>query len=363
MGIADKIRAIEEELKRTQVHKGTEYHVGLLKAKLAKYKRELAASGARKGGGGFSVRKGGDSTVAIIGFPSVGKSTLLNALTNARSEVAPYAFTTVSVVPGMLIYKGARIQLLDLPGILEAASKGAGKGREVIGVARSADLILILLDALQPDALFTIRRELEAMAIRLDRQPPKVVVTPKERGGIVITSTVKLTKLDERMIKDILAVFNMHNCEIVFREDAGADELIDVLAGNRVYVPSLVVVNKADLADQHALSELRSRLPSDSILISAEKGIGLEALRAAIYNRLRFIRVYMKPKGGEADLREPMILRDGSTVEDVCDRIHRGLRAAFRHALVWGPSAKFPGQKVGLDHALKDEDIVSIVSR
>ncbi|MEM4390061.1 MAG: GTP-binding protein [Candidatus Micrarchaeia archaeon] len=363
MSIADKIRAIEEELRRTQVHKGTEHHIGLLKAKLAKYRRELAATGVKRGGKSFAVRKGGDSTVAIIGFPSVGKSTLLNALTNARSEVAPYAFTTTSVVPGMMLYRGARIQLLDLPGIFEAASKGAGRGKEVISVARSADLILILLDALQPDALFAIRRELEAMGIRLDREPPKIIVSPKERGGIVITSTVKLTKLNERMIKDILAVFDLHNCEVVFREDAGADELIDVLAGNRVYIPSLVVVNKTDLIDERALSELRSRLSCDFIPISAEKGIGLDALRAAIYNHLRLIRVYMKPKWGEADLKEPMILREGSTIADVCERIHRGLRASFRHALVWGPSARFPGQKVGLDHVLKDEDIVTIVSR
>jgi len=363
MGIADKLRAIEEELRRTQVHKGTEYHVGLLKAKLARYRRELAAAGAKKGGGGFAIRKGGDSTVAIIGFPSVGKSTLLNALTNAKSEVAPYAFTTVSVVPGMLIYKGARIQLLDLPGILEAASKGAGRGREVIGVARSADLILILLDATQPESLSTIRRELEAMGIRLDRKPPEIIVTKKERGGISITSTVRLTNLNERLIKDIASTFGLHNCDIVFREDASADDLIDLLAGNCVYIPSLVAVNKIDLLEEEGRKDLGARIGVDFIPISAERGTGIDELREAIYSRLRFIRLYMRRRDGTTDYEEPMILREGSTVEDVCERIHRGLRKSFRYALIWGKSAKFPGQKVGLGHILSDEDVVTIVSR
>lgn len=68
----------------------------------------------------------------IAGFPSVGKSTLLTNLAGVYSEVAAYEFTTLTTVPGVIRYKGAKIQLLDLPGIIEGAKDGKGRGRQVI---------------------------------------------------------------------------------------------------------------------------------------------------------------------------------------------------------------------------------------
>ena len=89
--------------------------------------------------------------------------------------------------------------------------------------------------------------------------------------------------------------------------------------------------------------------------------MNIDALREAIYQRLDFIRIYMRPKGGETDYREPMIMKSGATVQDVCNKVHRNMVRNFRYGLVWGKSAKFAGQKVGLDHALQDEDILTIV--
>lgn len=65
----------------------------------------------------------------MIGFPSVGKSTMLSTLTDTKSEVAAYEFTTLTCIPGVIHYKEALIQLLDLPGIIEGASEGRGRGR------------------------------------------------------------------------------------------------------------------------------------------------------------------------------------------------------------------------------------------
>ena len=101
MGIPEKIKAIQDEIHKTQINKATEFHIGLLKAKIAKLKRELDENAHGKtvstGGGsaGFDVRKAGDATVVLIGFPSVGKSTLLNSLTNAKSKTGAYSFTTL----------------------------------------------------------------------------------------------------------------------------------------------------------------------------------------------------------------------------------------------------------------------------
>ena len=83
-------------------------------------------------GEGFEVQKYGDGRVALIGFPSVGKSTLLSQLTGTESEAAAYEFTTLTCIPGIIHYKGTKIQLLDLPGIIEGAAQGKGRGRQVM---------------------------------------------------------------------------------------------------------------------------------------------------------------------------------------------------------------------------------------
>ena len=88
--------------------------------------------------------------MGLVGFPSVGKSTLMSKLTGTESLAAAYEFTTLTCIPGTFRYKGCKIQLLDLPGIIEGAKDGKGRGRQVIGVARTCGLILIVLDASQP---------------------------------------------------------------------------------------------------------------------------------------------------------------------------------------------------------------------
>lgn len=131
MTLAQKIADVEYEMSRTQKNKATEGHLGLLKAKLAKLKRELIEGSGKAGGGGegFDVSKSGDARVGLIGFPSVGKSTLLTKLTGQYSEAADYEFTTLTCIPGVYKYKGSNIQLLDLPGIIEGAKDGKGRGK------------------------------------------------------------------------------------------------------------------------------------------------------------------------------------------------------------------------------------------
>ncbi|GAB1517395.1 Ribosome-interacting GTPase 2 [Rhizoctonia solani] len=193
---------------RTQKNKATEYHLGLLKAKLARYRAQLLEPTSKGGkpGEGFDVQKSGDARVALIGFPSVGKSTLLSLTTKTASEAASYEFTTLTAIPGVLEYEGVRIQLLDLPGIVEGASQGRGRGRQVVSVAKTADLILMMLDATKStEQRRLLEYELDAVGIRLNKSKPDVVFKQKAAGGITINATVKLTKIDEKAIRTILA--------------------------------------------------------------------------------------------------------------------------------------------------------------
>ncbi|MDQ3807802.1 MAG: GTP-binding protein [Thermoproteota archaeon] len=375
MGIPEKIKEIQDQIHRTQINKATEFHIGLLKAKIARLKREMqdnVHSKTMHSGGeniGFDVRKAGDATVVLIGLPSVGKSTLLNSLTNAKSRVASYQFTTLTAVPGMMHHRGAKIQILDLPGIIEGASGGKGFGKRVLSVARGADLVLIVLDVFQPHHLSVLKKELWEAGIRLDEQPPNISIEKTSMGGVSVNAQVPI-KTSERLIKEIMRLYGLHNGRLIIREpNLTDDQLIDVLNGNRIYVPSLAVLNKIDLVSASFVQEIKSKIVgadnnnnnNNFIAISADSGINIDALKETIYQRLEFIRVYMRPKGGETDFKEPLIIKKGATVEDICNKIHRNMAKNFRYGLVWGKSAKFAGQKVGLDHKVVDEDILTIV--
>ena len=113
MGIAEKIKEIEYEYSRTQKNKATEYHLGLLKAKLAMLRRQIVEQESKSSGGGpgegFDVQKHGHSRIAMIGFPSVGKSSFLNLVTDQESEAAAYEFTTLTCIPGKLWINEAEI--------------------------------------------------------------------------------------------------------------------------------------------------------------------------------------------------------------------------------------------------------------
>jgi small GTP-binding protein len=146
---------------------------------------------------GFDVARTGVASVGFIGFPSVGKSTLMSRLTGQHSEVAAYEFTTLTTVPGQVMYNGAKIQMLDLPGIIEGAKDGKGRGRQVIAVAKTCHLIFIVLDVNKPlTDKRVIESELEGFGIRINKSPPNITFRKKDKGGINITSTVPLTHID-----------------------------------------------------------------------------------------------------------------------------------------------------------------------
>ena len=367
MSTTQKIAEIEAEMARTQKNKQTEGHLALLKAKLAKLKRELIEPAGGKGGGGegFDVKSAGDARVGLIGFPSVGKSTLLTKLTGTFSESADYEFTTLTCIPGVYNYRGTKVQLLDLPGIIEGAKDGKGRGKQVIGVARTCTLILIVLDVQKPMTdKRIIERELEGFGIRLNKKRPDIKLKRKDRGGVNIVKAhgVNMTKMSDDTIRSILHEYRISNCDVTFKADNTMDELIDVIEGNRIYVPCLYVLNKIDAISIEEL-DLLDKFPH-YVPISAKDEWNFDELMEKIWDYLDLIRIYTKPKGQIPDYEAPVIIpRKFSTVLDFCNRIHKTLARELKCAVVWGTSVKHNPQRVGKDHQLQDEDVVQLVKK
>eukprot|EP00919_Chromeraceae_sp_WS-2016_P052611 GHVR01124853.1.p1 GENE.GHVR01124853.1~~GHVR01124853.1.p1 ORF type:complete len:370 (+),score=83.14 GHVR01124853.1:51-1160(+) len=365
MGILERIKDIEQEVTRTQRNKATEYHLGRLKAQLAKLRSKVLEGGKTSGPGGdsFEVSRYGDARVALIGFPSVGKSTLLTQLTGTKSEVAAYEFTTLTCIPGIIHYKDAKIQLLDLPGIIEGASQGKGRGRQVIAVARSSDLVMIILDATKSDAQKEkLEAELEAVGMRLNMNPPNIYFKPKKSGGIAFNSVVPLTKIDLKGVQTVLHEYRIFNADVVFHEDASVDELIDVIEGNRKYVKCLYVYNKLDMLSLPQVDALARR--PNSVVVSGTLALNMQCVLQRLWGYLGMVRVYTKKRGEFPDFSDPVILthqRGNMTVETAVRVIHRDLIKDFKYAVVWGGSVKHNPQRVGLAHELNDEDVMQIV--
>lgn len=353
---------------RTQKNKATSFHLGQLKAKLAKLRRELLTSAASGSGGGagigFDVARTGVASVGFVGFPSVGKSTLLSKLTGTESEAAEYEFTTLVTVPGVIRYKGAKIQMLDLPGIIDGAKDGRGRGKQVIAVARTCNLLFIILDVNKPlHHKQIIEKELEGVGIRLNKTPPDILIKKKEKGGISITNTVPMTHLRNDEIRAVMSEYRINSAEIAFRCDATVDDLIDVLeASSRRYMPAVYVLNKIDSLSIEEL-ELLYRIPN-AVPISSGQDWNLDELLQVMWDRLNLVRIYTKPKGQIPDFTDPVVLRsDRCSVKDFCNQIHKSLVDDFRNALVYGSSVKHQPQYVGLNHILEDEDVVTILKK
>ncbi len=241
----------------------------------------------------IAVRREGVAQIALVGPPNVGKSSLLQALSEIQIKTGDYPFTTLRPVPALIRIGGVLVQLVEIPGLIEGASEDRGGGRALLGVLRSADAIVYCLRASgDPDELRAVRAEVEL---------------------------------------------------------AGIDK------------PAFLAVTRADEGDPEAAERLRAAFPDLAVLtVSILDDASLEAFRAAVWQLTGLIRVHLRSNG--VSDAEPVALPAGSTVTDVADSIHHDLAASFAAARVWGPSARFEGQRVGRDHPVADGDTIEILA-
>lgn len=354
LSIQQQIEEIEEVLRKTPHHKATNGFIGAMRAKIARLKDKEVQTGSKGGGGGsgYAVKKQGDATIVLIGPPSAGKSTLINLLTNAVSKVAAYAFTTVSVIPGMLKYQEAYIQILDVPGLIEGASIGKGRGKEVLSVARGADLLVIMTDPARINFFEKLVGELEGAGIRINKSIPSIRIEKEISGGLSIISNIK-QDFDLDDVKEIANEFGLKNGKVILKEKVSMDQIIDIFSSRIVYKKAIFVVNKVDTS-----SKAKN---NDFIYISAEKEIGIEELKQRIWKELGLVTVYLVERSEKPDTRNPIIMNEGDTLEDVANKIGSEFRQGTTIAKIWGNGARFDGQEMPLTTKVKDKMMVRFI--
>lgn len=240
----------------------------------------------------IAVRREGVAQIALVGPPNVGKSSLLQALSEIQIKTGDYPFTTLRPIPALTRIGGVLVQLVEIPGLIEGASDDRGGGRALLGVLRSADAIVY--------------------CARADGDPAELAVVRAE---------VDLAGIDK---------------------------------------PTFLAATRADEAGTGALERLIGAFPDlELIPVSVIDEASLEAFRAAVWRLTGLIRVRLR-SGGHVE-QEPVALAPGATVTDIADLVHHGLAESFSGARIWGPSARFDGQRVGRDHAVQDGDVVEII--
>ncbi len=305
--IPEKIKALEVMMAVIPKHKGTERLRGQLKSRMAKLKEELQKKPAiSRAEQAYNLKKEGAAQVVLLGLPNVGKSNLFTHLTHAPSEVADYPFTTQKPIPGMMRFENIQIQLVDTPPIqLDRIEPGFPN------LIRNANALLIVLD-LTDDPVFQMEVILEEL------------------------SRMKIT--------------------------IGDGDPIQSLETGWVFKRAILLGNKADLGNaMNGLRALQDRFKHEWFIlpVSAEEEMNLEEVKVEIYKRLDILRVYTKIPGKEPDLTEPVILKKGSTIEDVALSVHKDFAAKLRYARVWG-SGKFDGQMVKRDYRVSEGDVVEL---
>ena len=301
----EKIAALEEMLAIMPKHKGTDHLRAELRTRIAKLNQSLDKKTATQHAS-MTIERVGAGQVAVIGMPNVGKSQLINSVTNASLVVAAYPFTTQSATPGMMAFENIQIQLIDTPPM---APQPVEWWRA--HMLRRAGALLIVVDLIDDPLIQmeTIINHLEKMRIRL---------VAGEVGG----------------------------------EEAGPlSQQKALIAGNKIDLD-------IDSAHYRALQDAYGAELAVTA-ISADDGTGLEELKRKIFQTLGIIRVYTKVPGQKPDYNDPIILEKESTLGTAAASVHKDFTAKMKYARIWG-SGKHDGIMAKRDHVLQDGDVVEL---
>jgi len=147
-----KLQLLQEFLSLVPKHKGTAKLCVQVKKQMATLRREIEEKKRKKAGKGgpkFFIEKEGAAQVALVGLTNVGKSSLLEATTNAKVEISPSPYTTKEPVPSMLAYEDVQFQIVEAPALMKGSADGKAWGPQTIALARNADSLILMVDLTQ----------------------------------------------------------------------------------------------------------------------------------------------------------------------------------------------------------------------
>ena len=128
----------------------------------------------------------------------------------------------------------------------------------------------------------------------------------------------------------------------------------------------IIIFNKTDLLSEQEKRKISATLQSQKynfVLISTKTKQGINELKGKIFQSFNKIRIYTKEPNKKEKSPKPIIMKKNSTVYNVAEKILKGFSKKIKETKIWGPSSKFPGQKIGLKHQLKDLDVVEFKTR
>jgi len=205
---------------------------------------------------------------------------------------------------------------------------------------------------------------LERNGIRVNKNPPEVKIEKKLKGGLIVKTNIK-QEFDKETAKDVASEMGIKNAEIQIRQKITLEELIDVLAKNRVYIPAISVLNKADTINPQFTNDNNQsaivNFQKDTLLISAETGRGLEKFKELVWEKLGLARIYLVKKNEEPGERNPIIVKEGGSLKELTDKLGEDFSESHNRAKIWGPGAKFPGQEVSLSAKIRHGMMVRFI--
>ncbi|MEN3043945.1 MAG: GTPase [Candidatus Hydrothermales bacterium] len=303
--LEEKLLALKEMWAKLPKHKGTDKLQADIKRKISQIKKEIEEERQRRKRGAPSFlfpEREGAGQVTILGKPNSGKSSILKSLTNATPEIADYPFTTVLPKVGMMPFEDIQIQIIDLPPFLP--SKYQWWQREIV---RGSDSVIAVLDGSSDDIIdefYEIKEILKDIKLEFSDKKEYTFEGVVKKSGFFVVNKI---------------------------DTPGAEDRLKILK--------------------------ESFLNEKFLPFSAVTNYGIEDLKREIFKSLGIIRIYTKEPGKEPDMKDPMILKENSSILDAAEELHKDFAKNLKYARVWG-STKYPGQRVERNYILKDKDIV-----
>jgi ribosome-interacting GTPase 1 len=369
--IEEQIAHLERFVGVVVKHKGVENHLRMAKQKLKRLKAtQEKLKQAKKGSGErWLVPKGEDAQIVIIGGVNSGKSSVLNQLAGSDSaaKIGAYPFTTVKPEVGSTTARGARIQLVELPAVVDGSVRGEMSGKLVLAGIRNADCVVITVD-LSKDPILQLElilKELTVGKIRLNCAKPAVTIEKVGSGNIQIFNAHFYEGNGKEEIIEIMRTKGYLNVIVRFHGTTSMDKFFDALDHTITYLPAVILATKGDLEGSRQNFRLleeyvkSNKLNFEIYPTASVRGEGFDEMEEIFFTKLGKIRIYTRNNSGDISER-PIILEQGSTVQNSIEVLSKKMLKFFRFARVWGKSAKFDGEKVGLDRILEDGDVIQV---